>query len=231
MSALKFCLAGLAKGWFYFGRSKARQPKQRLKWQPNSTISALFVTKTDYSDSAGWALSLNPPASIEVRVIAYINLMNTISSTMPSNRTSDDIDFVQPTQYNVQPNWIAKSHLANINGFIFLIRTILVALILLVGSYRYRMGELRRVTNRLQRLRLEQLPSIPIHSSITSRLAWRPVFFTQILNSKICQAVGEIGHAPRRSSAVMKWSKLLKILRLLFDIFAVLQQLEDYGVI
>ena len=35
-------------------------------------------------------------------------LINTLPSTMPSNRTSNDIDFVQPTQYNVQPNQIAK---------------------------------------------------------------------------------------------------------------------------
>jgi Transposase IS4 len=35
-------------------------------------------------------------------------LINTLPSTMPSNRTSNDIDFVQPTQYNVQPNQVAK---------------------------------------------------------------------------------------------------------------------------
>ena len=27
---------------------------------------------------------------------------------MPSNRTSNDIDLVQPTQYHVPPHWIAK---------------------------------------------------------------------------------------------------------------------------
>ena len=27
---------------------------------------------------------------------------------MPSKRTSNDIDFVEPTQYNIQPNYIAK---------------------------------------------------------------------------------------------------------------------------
>jgi hypothetical protein len=40
---------------------------------------------------------------------AYIDLINTIQSTMPSNRTSNDIDLVQPTQYNVRPNWVAKN--------------------------------------------------------------------------------------------------------------------------
>jgi len=59
---------------------------------------------------------------------------------MPSNHTSNNIYLVQPTQYNVPPNQATKNHLANINGFMFLISTILIALILLVGSYRYRIG-------------------------------------------------------------------------------------------
>jgi hypothetical protein len=40
---------------------------------------------------------------------AYIDLINTILSTMPSNHTSNDIDLVQPTQYNIQPNRVAKT--------------------------------------------------------------------------------------------------------------------------
>jgi len=28
---------------------------------------------------------------------------------MPSNRTSNDIDLVRPTQYNIQPNRVAKN--------------------------------------------------------------------------------------------------------------------------
>ena len=70
---------------------------------------------------------------------------------MPSNRTSNDVDLVRPTQYNVQPNRVAKSpppepwllpdlqrlHISNHDD--------LIALILLVGSYRYREDELRRV--------------------------------------------------------------------------------------
>ena len=40
---------------------------------------------------------------------AYIDLINTIQSTIPSNRTSNNIDLVQPTQYNVQPNRVAKN--------------------------------------------------------------------------------------------------------------------------
>ena len=39
---------------------------------------------------------------------AYIDLINTIQSTMPSNRTFNDIDLVQPTQYNVRLNRVAK---------------------------------------------------------------------------------------------------------------------------
>jgi len=64
---------------------------------------------------------------------------------MSSNHTSNDIDLVQPTQYKVQSNRVAKNRLANINGFIFLIPTILIALILMIGSYRHRMDEFRRV--------------------------------------------------------------------------------------
>jgi hypothetical protein len=67
----------------------------------------LFITIT--------GISLNPP-SIEYvfrtdhyTCIAYIDLINTIPSTMPSNRTSNDIDLVQPTQYDVQPNQAAKN--------------------------------------------------------------------------------------------------------------------------
>jgi hypothetical protein len=64
---------------------------------------------------------------------------------MSSNRTSNDIGLAQPTQYNVQPNRVTKTNLANIDGFIFLVPTILIALILLVGSYRHRMEEFWRV--------------------------------------------------------------------------------------
>ena len=70
---------------------------------------------------------------------------------MPSNRTSNNIDLVQLTQYNVQPNRVSKSpppelwplpdlqrlHISNHDD--------LITLILLVGSYRYRVDELRRV--------------------------------------------------------------------------------------
>ena len=41
--------------------------------------------------------------------IANVDLINTILSTMPSNLTSNDIDIIQPTQYNVQPNRVAKN--------------------------------------------------------------------------------------------------------------------------
>ena len=34
--------------------------------------------------------------------------VSVLQSTMPSKRTSNDIDFVEPTQYNVYPNCIAK---------------------------------------------------------------------------------------------------------------------------
>ena len=70
---------------------------------------------------------------------------------MPSNLTSNDIDLVQPTQYNAQPNRVAKSpplepwprpilqrlHISDHDD--------LIALILLVGSYRYQVDEFRPV--------------------------------------------------------------------------------------
>ena len=45
---------------------------------------------------------------IKTTRIAYIDLINTLPSTIPSHRTSNDIDLVQPTQYNVRPNRVAK---------------------------------------------------------------------------------------------------------------------------
>ena len=59
-------------------------------------------------------LSLNAPTSIDyTRIrstrITYVDLINITLSTMLSNRTSNDIDIVQPTQYNVRPNWVAKN--------------------------------------------------------------------------------------------------------------------------
>ena len=41
--------------------------------------------------------------------IAYIELINTIPSTMPSNRASNDICLVRPTQYYAQPNRVTKN--------------------------------------------------------------------------------------------------------------------------
>ena len=41
--------------------------------------------------------------------VAYIDLVNTIPSTMPSNRTSSDIGLIWPIQYNVQSNRVAKN--------------------------------------------------------------------------------------------------------------------------
>ena len=41
--------------------------------------------------------------------IGCIDLINTNHQTMPSNCTSNDIDLVQPTQYNAQLNQVAKN--------------------------------------------------------------------------------------------------------------------------
>ena len=88
---------------------------------------------------------------IESTRIANVDLINTILSTMPFNRTSNDIDLIQPTQYNVQPNRVAKSPppeprpLLDSTTLRISNHDDLIVLILLVGSYRYRVDEFRRV--------------------------------------------------------------------------------------
>ena len=43
--------------------------------------------------------------------ILFIDLINRFLSTMPSRHTSNDLDLVKPTQYNVQLKRIAKTRL------------------------------------------------------------------------------------------------------------------------